>query len=164
MKWKILLLIISYKMFCHTFLYLHIFLHKCIIGVRNSCWSLCLAYRILYITLLEDNDNFTDSDVRLVLNMLTGGSTGYTTLLRFLSQNWDELRQRYVHLNSIPSAVMRGNVWKLYFGCMVNCFRTVDGTCPMETSSVVLWTALKLHIHSFIHSFIHYTICRAVIP
>ena len=78
--------------------------------LRNCCSSLCLSCRILYITLLEDNDNFTDSDVRLVLSMMTGSSTGYTTLFRFLSQHWEELRQRYVHLNSIPNAVTRGNV------------------------------------------------------
>jgi hypothetical protein len=60
--------------------------------------------------LLEDSDNFTGADVRLVLNMLTGSSTGYTTLFKFLSHNWEELRQRYVHLNSIPNTVIRGNV------------------------------------------------------
>jgi hypothetical protein len=62
------------------------------------------------MTLLEDSDNFTGADVRLILNMLTGSSTGYTTLFKFLSQNWEELRQRYVNLNSIPSAAMRWNV------------------------------------------------------
>jgi hypothetical protein len=60
--------------------------------------------------LLEDSDNFTNSDVRQVLSSLAGSSTGYTTLFKFLSQNWEELRQRYVHLNSIPNAVTRGNV------------------------------------------------------
>ncbi|PNF41264.1 hypothetical protein B7P43_G01487 [Cryptotermes secundus] len=55
--------------------------------------------RILNVTLLEDGNNFTDSDIRLVLNMLTGRSTGYTTLFHFLSQNWEQLRERYVHLN-----------------------------------------------------------------
>jgi len=120
------------------------------LSLRNSCWGLRFACRILNITLLEDNESFTDSDVRLVLNMLTGGSTGYTTLFKFLSKNWEKLRQRYVHLNGIPNAVTRGNVWKLYFDCMVNCFCTVCGSCPLEILSVVLWTARKLHIHSFI--------------
>jgi len=126
--------------------------------MRNSCWSLCLACRILYITLLEDSDNFTSSDVRLVLSMLTGSSTGYTTLFRFLSQNWEELRQRYVHLNSIPSAVTRGKVWKPYFNCMANCFCTVYGTCPLEILSVVLWTALKLHVHMYFNIIMYFTI------
>jgi hypothetical protein len=74
--------------------------------------------RILYITLLEDSDNFTDSDVRLVLNMLTGSSTGYTTLFKFLSQNWEELRQRLMEKPSL---------WEYLVHSATEMFKTLDG-------------------------------------
>lgn len=74
--------------------------------------------RILYITLLEDNGNFTDSDVRLVLSMLTGRSTGYTTLFKFLSQNWEELRQR---LSGKPG------LWEYLVHSATAMFKTLDG-------------------------------------
>jgi hypothetical protein len=181
MKWKSLIFSISYKLFYRTLLYLHVFLGKCIVGVRNSYWSLCLAHRILYIALLEDSDNFTDSDVRLVLSMLRGSSTGYTTLLKFLSQNWEELRQRYVRLNSIPSAVMRGGLsgpcivtvwlivcvlwmghgfWKYHLLCserLVNFIFIHSFIHSLFRSFIRSFVCLRIKsfIHSFVRSFIH---------
>lgn len=50
--------------------------------------------RLLNVTILEQNGNFTERDISLVINMLTGGSAGYKTLLEFLSVNWDVIKQR----------------------------------------------------------------------
>lgn len=50
--------------------------------------------RLLNETILNQNGNFTERDISLVINMLTGGSTGYKTLLKFLSVNWDVIKQR----------------------------------------------------------------------
>lgn len=51
--------------------------------------------KLLNVTILEQNGNFTEKDISLVINMLTGGSAGYKTLLKFLSANWDVIKQRY---------------------------------------------------------------------
>lgn len=50
--------------------------------------------RLLNVVILEENGNFTERDISLVINMLTGGSAGYKTLLKFLSANWEVVKQR----------------------------------------------------------------------
>lgn len=50
--------------------------------------------RLLNITILESNGNFTENDIFLIFNMLTGGSSGYTTLFNFLSDNWEAIKMR----------------------------------------------------------------------
>ncbi|XP_072939731.1 aminopeptidase N isoform X2 [Epargyreus clarus] len=51
--------------------------------------------RLLNITVLEGNGNFTETDIFLIFSMLTGGSQGYTTLFNFLSNNWDVLKEKF---------------------------------------------------------------------
>ncbi|MCP5810066.1 hypothetical protein NL321_28380, partial [Klebsiella pneumoniae] len=51
--------------------------------------------RLLNITLLEGNGNFTDTDLFLIFSMLTGGSQGYTTLFHFLNNNWAVLKEKF---------------------------------------------------------------------
>lgn len=50
--------------------------------------------RLLTITILEENGNFTENDIFLIFSMLSGGSSGYTTLFNFLADNWDSIRQK----------------------------------------------------------------------
>lgn len=50
--------------------------------------------RLLTITVLEGNGNFTDNDISLIFKMLSGGSTGYTTLFNFLKDHWDTIKLR----------------------------------------------------------------------
>lgn len=50
--------------------------------------------KLLNITIIEANQNFTENDVYLIFNMLTGSSSGYATLFNFLDQNWDQIKQR----------------------------------------------------------------------
>lgn len=54
--------------------------------------------RLLNVTILEENGNFTENDIFLVFNMLSGGSSGYKTLFNFLSNNWVVLKQRYAYI------------------------------------------------------------------
>lgn len=50
--------------------------------------------RLLNITILEENGNFTENDIFLEFSMLSSGSNGYIALFNFLSDNWDAIRQR----------------------------------------------------------------------
>lgn len=59
--------------------------------------------RLLNITMLEGNGNFSETDMFLIFSMLTGSSAGYTTLFHFLSNNWEVLKERYVYLFLIIS-------------------------------------------------------------
>ncbi|XP_062552082.1 aminopeptidase N [Armigeres subalbatus] len=51
--------------------------------------------RLLNITILEDNGNFTDNDINLIFKMLSGGSSGYMALFEFLQKNWDAIKLRF---------------------------------------------------------------------
>lgn len=51
--------------------------------------------RLLNITVLEDNGNFTDNDISLIFKMLSGGSSGYMALFEFLQKNWDTIKLRF---------------------------------------------------------------------
>ncbi|KAF7279863.1 hypothetical protein GWI33_006670 [Rhynchophorus ferrugineus] len=51
--------------------------------------------RLLNITVLEQNGNFTDNDIYLIFSMLTGSANGYTTLFNFLRKNWDTIKTRF---------------------------------------------------------------------
>ncbi|GAB0096680.1 Aminopeptidase [Sergentomyia squamirostris] len=51
--------------------------------------------RLLNITILEYNENFTDNDISLIIRMLSGGSSGYTNLFNFLSKNFDYIKLRF---------------------------------------------------------------------
>lgn len=52
--------------------------------------------RLLNITLLEDNGDFTENDIFLIFSMFSGGSNGYGTLIKFLEKNWNNLQNRCV--------------------------------------------------------------------
>ncbi|XP_058826210.1 aminopeptidase N [Topomyia yanbarensis] len=51
--------------------------------------------RLLNITVLDNNGNFTDNDISLIFKMLSGGSNGYMALFKFLQQNWDSIKLRF---------------------------------------------------------------------
>lgn len=51
--------------------------------------------RLLNLTILEEDKNFTENDIFLEFNMLSSGSSGYISLFNFLSNNWDVIRERY---------------------------------------------------------------------
>ncbi|CAH0725362.1 unnamed protein product, partial [Brenthis ino] len=51
--------------------------------------------KLLNVTVLEGNGNFTESDLFLIFSMLTGNSQGYTTLFHFLYNKWDFLKEKF---------------------------------------------------------------------
>ncbi|XP_058063997.1 aminopeptidase N [Anopheles bellator] len=74
--------------------------------------------RLLTITVLEDNGNFTDNDVSLIFKMLSGGSTGYTTLFNFLKTNWDTIKLRFKD---------RESLWDNMINSATGLFTTQEG-------------------------------------
>ncbi|XP_037027645.1 aminopeptidase N [Bradysia coprophila] len=74
--------------------------------------------RLLNITILEENGNFTENDIFLEFNMLSGGSNGYLTLFNFLSDNWDLIRQRFEN---------KTNLWDNLIGSATGVFTTQEG-------------------------------------
>lgn len=69
------------------------YLLKTLAGCPIDAWKI---EKLLNITVLEENGNFTDNDVYLIFSMLTGGASGYTTLFNFLEKNWDVIKVRSV--------------------------------------------------------------------
>ncbi|KAF7394582.1 hypothetical protein HZH66_007756 [Vespula vulgaris] len=74
--------------------------------------------RLLNITILDQNDNFTDSDIQLIFNMLTGGVAGYTTLFNFLTEHWDTIKERFEN---------RKYLWDGIVNSATSSFKTQEG-------------------------------------
>lgn len=74
--------------------------------------------RLLNITVLEDNGNFTDNDVSLIFKMLSGGSSGYSTLFNFLKSNWDMIKLRFKD---------RESLWDNMINSATGLFTTQEG-------------------------------------
>ncbi|XP_055848207.1 aminopeptidase N [Episyrphus balteatus] len=74
--------------------------------------------RLLNITILEENGNFTENDIFLIFSMLTGGSSGYMSLFNFLSNNWVVIRQRFEN---------KTNLWDNLIGSATGVFTTQEG-------------------------------------
>ncbi|CAH4038188.1 unnamed protein product [Pieris brassicae] len=51
--------------------------------------------RLLNVTILEGNGNFTETDLFLIFSMLTGDEAGYTALYHFLDNHWDFLKEKF---------------------------------------------------------------------
>ncbi|XP_076247604.1 aminopeptidase N [Calliopsis andreniformis] len=51
--------------------------------------------RLLNVSILDQNGDFTDSDIHLIFSTLSTGSAGYTTLFNFLNNHWDVVKQRF---------------------------------------------------------------------
>lgn len=54
-----------------------------------------LFFRLLNVTILNENSNFTDSDIQLIYSTLTGSATGYFALFDFLVDHWNLMKQRF---------------------------------------------------------------------
>ncbi|XP_055377677.1 aminopeptidase N [Condylostylus longicornis] len=74
--------------------------------------------RLLNLTILEENGNFTENDIVLIFSMLTGGSSGYTTLFNFLQNNWDVIRERFEN---------KTNLWDNLISAATGVFTTQEG-------------------------------------
>ncbi|XP_066603300.1 aminopeptidase N [Prorops nasuta] len=51
--------------------------------------------RLLNVTVLDQNENFTNSDIHLIFSTLSGGAAGYKTLFYFLQDNWDFVKEKF---------------------------------------------------------------------
>lgn len=58
--------------------------------------------RLLNITVIEENGNFTETDVFLIFNMLSGSSLSGKALFNFLHDNFDIIKARYVERVFLP--------------------------------------------------------------
>lgn len=67
------------------------YLLKTLAGCPLDSWKI---EKLLNITVLEVNGNFTDNDVSLIFSMLAGGSKGYTTLFKFLEKHWSVIKTK----------------------------------------------------------------------
>ncbi|XP_050303847.1 aminopeptidase N [Anthonomus grandis grandis] len=74
--------------------------------------------RLLNITVLEQNGNFTDNDIYLIFSMLTGGANGYTTLFNFLRKNWDLIKARFEE---------KPMLWNSIITSATSVFKTQEG-------------------------------------
>ncbi|XP_053603710.1 aminopeptidase N [Plodia interpunctella] len=74
--------------------------------------------RLLNITILEGNGNFTETDLFLIFSMLTGSSQGYTTLFHFVNNNWDVLKEKFIS---------KTNLWDNLITSATSQFTTEEG-------------------------------------
>ncbi|XP_015435689.1 PREDICTED: aminopeptidase N isoform X1 [Dufourea novaeangliae] len=74
--------------------------------------------RLLNVTILDQNGNFTDSDIHLIFSTLTGGAAGYTTLFNFLNDHWDVVKQRFKD---------KRHLWNGIINSATSSFNTQEG-------------------------------------
>uniref|UniRef100_U5EY25 Aminopeptidase n=1 Tax=Corethrella appendiculata TaxID=1370023 RepID=U5EY25_9DIPT len=75
-------------------------------------------YKLLNLTVLENNGNFTDKDITTIFRMLSGASSGYTTLFHFLQNNFDTIKVRFEN---------RENLWDILISASTGAFTTQEG-------------------------------------
>ncbi|XP_077262142.1 aminopeptidase N isoform X3 [Temnothorax americanus] len=51
--------------------------------------------RLLQVSVLDRNENFTDADIHLIFSMMTGSATGYKTLFNFLLEHWYTVKEQF---------------------------------------------------------------------
>ncbi|XP_015123465.1 aminopeptidase N isoform X2 [Diachasma alloeum] len=74
--------------------------------------------RLLNVTILDKNSNFSDSDIHLVYSTLTGSATGYSTLFDFLVDHWDTVKQRFEN---------KKHLWNGIVNSATSSFSTQEG-------------------------------------
>ncbi|XP_073943327.1 aminopeptidase N [Choristoneura fumiferana] len=74
--------------------------------------------RLLNVTILEGNGNFTETDLFLIFSMLTGSPQGYETLFFFLEKNWSVLKEKFGS---------KTNLWDNLITAATSQFTTQEG-------------------------------------
>ena len=73
---------------------------------------------MLNVTIIEQNPNFSTSDIHLIASTLTGSATGYTTLFNFLAENWDVVKKIFED---------KPNLWSRIINTAISSFNTQEG-------------------------------------
>ncbi|XP_072760401.1 aminopeptidase N [Anoplolepis gracilipes] len=102
--------------------------------------------RLLQVTVLNQNENFTDADIQLIFSMLTGSATGYRTLFNFLHEHWHTVKERfqnktYLWDGIVNSATSSFNTQEGYD--MVNQFY-IDHQNEFESAEAIIRKALRI--------------------
>jgi len=73
---------------------------------------------LLNVTFLDDtyNATFSDEDKYIILSAVSGESIGYSTLFKFLKNNWNTLKLR-----------LSSGLWEFMMQCALGNFRTAEG-------------------------------------
>ncbi|XP_068631174.1 endoplasmic reticulum aminopeptidase 2 [Battus philenor] len=74
--------------------------------------------RLLNITLIEENGNFTEMDLFMINNMFSHSPQAYTTLFHFIEDNWDVIKEKYYN---------RTNLWSHLISTATTYFTTKSG-------------------------------------
>ncbi|XP_018326594.1 aminopeptidase N isoform X2 [Agrilus planipennis] len=91
------------------------YLLKTLAGCPADPWK---VEKILNVTIMENNGNFTDNDIYLIFSMLTGSSNGYTTLFNFLNTYWDTIKTRFE---------TKPQLWNALINSATSVFKTQEG-------------------------------------
>lgn len=59
------------------------------------------------MAIIDKNGNFTDADIHLIFSMLTSNENGYTTLFKFLTDNWDTIKQRFEGKKNLWTSIVQ---------------------------------------------------------
>jgi len=98
------------------------------------------------VSVLDQNENFTDADIHLILSMLTGSAPGYTTLFNFLLGHWSTVKERFNNKTYIWDAII--NFATSSFNTkegydMVNKFY-LDHTDDFESATSIIKKSLEI--------------------
>lgn len=75
------------------------------------------------MAIIDRNVNFTDADIHLIFTMLTGQTNGYTSLFKFLNDNWDTVKQRFAE---------KPNLWTGIVHSATGFFKSREGLDMVE--------------------------------
>lgn len=56
--------------------------------------------------MLDQNENITDTDIRLIFSMLTSSATGYKTLFNFLHEHWYTVKERFENKTTLWNGIV----------------------------------------------------------
>ncbi|XP_012234176.1 aminopeptidase N [Linepithema humile] len=62
--------------------------------------------RLLQEAVLDQNENITDTDIRLIFSMLTSSATGYKTLFNFLHEHWYTVKERFENKTTLWNGIV----------------------------------------------------------
>jgi len=65
-----------------------------------------LHIRLLQEAVLDQNENITDTDIRLIFSMLTSSATGYKTLFDFLHEHWYTVKERFENKTTLWNGIV----------------------------------------------------------